>query len=76
MTVRNATGEVVEFTYGSDGLDPSYMEGKDRPVDLSRVLADVKAHCQDRYVPMSTSNRGSQSPIVFFSFKRYNKMTK
>lgn len=43
MTVRNATGEVVEFRYGSDGLDPSYMEGKDRPVDLSRVLADVRA---------------------------------
>lgn len=43
MTVRNATGEVVEFRYGSDGLDPSYMEGKDRPVDLARVLADVRA---------------------------------
>ncbi|KAF9412429.1 hypothetical protein HW555_009098 [Spodoptera exigua] len=43
MTVRNAMGEVVEFRYGSDGLDPSYMEGKDRPVDLARVLADVRA---------------------------------
>lgn len=43
MTVRNATGEVVEFRYGSDGLDPSYMEAKDRPVDLARVLMDVRA---------------------------------
>ncbi|KAJ2944679.1 hypothetical protein O0L34_g4036 [Tuta absoluta] len=48
MTVRNATGEVIQFKYGSDGLDPSYMEGKDRPVDLQRVLADVKAQCLDR----------------------------
>lgn len=43
MTVRNAMSEVVEFRYGSDGLDPSYMEGKDRPVHLARVLADVRA---------------------------------
>ncbi|CAH4038171.1 DNA-directed RNA polymerase III subunit RPC1 [Pieris brassicae] len=48
MTVRNATSEVVQFQYGSDGLDPSYMEGKDRPVDLPRVLADVRAQCLDR----------------------------
>ncbi|XP_068619415.1 DNA-directed RNA polymerase III subunit RPC1 [Battus philenor] len=48
MTVRNATGEVVQFRYGSDGLDPSYMEGKDRPVDLARVLADVRAQCHAR----------------------------
>ncbi|XP_053613685.1 DNA-directed RNA polymerase III subunit RPC1 [Plodia interpunctella] len=48
MTVRNATGEVVQFRYGSDGLDPSYMEGKDRPVDLPRVLADVRAKCPAR----------------------------
>ncbi|XP_059048540.1 DNA-directed RNA polymerase III subunit RPC1 [Achroia grisella] len=43
MTVRNATGEVVEFRYGSDGLDPAYMEARDRPVHLPRVLADVRA---------------------------------
>ncbi|CAG9789529.1 unnamed protein product [Diatraea saccharalis] len=43
MTVRNATGEVVQFRYGSDGLDPSCMEGKDRPVHLPRVLTHVQA---------------------------------
>ncbi|XP_028157566.1 DNA-directed RNA polymerase III subunit RPC1 isoform X5 [Ostrinia furnacalis] len=48
MTVRNATGEVVQFQYGSDGLDPSCMEGKGRPVDLPRVLADVRARCHAR----------------------------
>lgn len=48
LTVRNAVGEVVEFKYGSDGLDPSYMEGKDRPVDLNRVLYDIRAKCPSR----------------------------
>ncbi|KPI92105.1 DNA-directed RNA polymerase III subunit RPC1 [Papilio xuthus] len=48
MTVRNATGEVVQFRYGSDGLDPSCMEGKDRPVDLARVLNHVRAQCHAR----------------------------
>ncbi|XP_061721966.1 DNA-directed RNA polymerase III subunit RPC1 [Cydia pomonella] len=43
MTVRNASGEVVQFKYGSDGLDPSYMEAKGQPVDLPRVLQDVRA---------------------------------
>ncbi|KOB68218.1 DNA-directed RNA polymerase [Operophtera brumata] len=45
MTVRNATGEVVQFRYGADSLDPSFMEGKDQPVDLARVLAHVRASC-------------------------------
>ncbi|KAM3959347.1 RNA polymerase III subunit A [Aphomia sociella] len=48
MTVRNATGEVVQFRYGSDGLDPSYMEGRDRPVLFPRVLQDVRAKCHAR----------------------------
>lgn len=43
MTVRNACGEVVEFRYGSDGLDPSYMEARDRPVALQRALDFVRA---------------------------------
>lgn len=41
-TVRNAIGEVVEFTYGGDGLDPVYMEIKDKPVDLPRQLMQIR----------------------------------
>ncbi|KAL4713066.1 hypothetical protein ACJJTC_001120, partial [Scirpophaga incertulas] len=48
MTVRNAMGEVVEFCYGADGLDPSCMEGRDQPVDLPRVLRHVRAVLDDR----------------------------
>merc|ERR1719412_3504367 len=42
-TVRNSTNEVIQFEYGGDGLDPMMMEGKDKPVDFSRVLEHIKA---------------------------------
>lgn len=28
MTVRNSIGEVIQFQFGEDSLDPAYMEGK------------------------------------------------
>lgn len=46
-TVRNAIGEVVEFIYGADGLDPVFMEVKDKPLDMDRQLEHVRA--QDRF---------------------------
>ena len=42
-TVRNSTGEIIQFVYGGDGLDPTYMEAKDRPVDFQRTLDHIKA---------------------------------
>lgn len=42
-TVRSSSGDVVQFRYGSDGLDPAMMEGKDKPVDFQRVLSHVQA---------------------------------
>ncbi|CAH1795117.1 unnamed protein product [Owenia fusiformis] len=42
-TVRTSQGEIVQFVYGNDGLDPVAMEGKDRPVDFKRVLDHIKA---------------------------------
>lgn len=44
-SVRNAIGEIVEFTYGGDGLDPVFMETKNKPVDLKRQLM----HCIAQY---------------------------
>lgn len=34
MTVRSSMGEIVQFTFGGDSLDPVDMEGKDKPVDF------------------------------------------
>lgn len=42
-TVRTSTGDVVQFCYGDDGLDPAAMEGKDKPLDYKRVLDHVRA---------------------------------
>ena len=45
-TVRNSSGEVIQFEYGGDGLDPMMMEGRDKPVDFERVLRHCK-HCTE-----------------------------
>lgn len=47
-TVRTAIGEVVEFKYGADGLDPTFMESKDRPVDYARQWMHLRAMCPNR----------------------------
>lgn len=42
-SVRNAIGEIVEFIYGGDGLDPVFMETKNKPVDLCREMRHLRA---------------------------------
>lgn len=42
LTVRNSVGDVVQFMYGGDGLDPTDMEGKDKPLDYNRVFSHVQ----------------------------------
>lgn len=37
LSVRNAANGIVQFVYGSDGLDPVSMEGEEQPVDFERV---------------------------------------
>ncbi|CAN7998226.1 unnamed protein product, partial [Ixodes hexagonus] len=44
MSVRNSCGDIVQFCYGADGLDPAAMEGKDdTPVDFGRVMELTRA---------------------------------
>lgn len=47
-SVRNAEGDLVQLNYGCDGLDPTYMEGKDCPVDFNRVMEHIQAKCPYR----------------------------
>lgn len=49
-TVRSATNQIVQFLYGGDGLDPLFMEGKSKPVNLERVLKVTKVNnpCQNK----------------------------
>lgn len=38
-SVRNSEGNIVQYTYGDDGLDPAMMEAKDgRPINFERTL--------------------------------------
>lgn len=48
-TVRSATGEIVQFEYGADKLDPVAMEGNDKPVDF-KVCLTVIATCRSWYM--------------------------
>lgn len=53
LTVRTSTGDIVQFIYGADGLDPAAMEGKDRPVDFKRVLDGIRV---SEITPVSECN--------------------
>ncbi|KAB2599003.1 DNA-directed RNA polymerase III subunit rpc1-like [Pyrus ussuriensis x Pyrus communis] len=45
-TVRNASGCILQFCYGDDGMDPAVMEGKDgAPLDLPRLFLKAKTTC-------------------------------
>ncbi|CAL8105388.1 unnamed protein product [Calicophoron daubneyi] len=42
-TVRDSRGDIVQFRYGSDGLDPLEMELEKFPVDMAKELTNVRA---------------------------------
>jgi DNA-directed RNA polymerase III subunit RPC1 len=42
-TVRNSSGDIVQFVYGDDELDPSGMEAVGKPVDFDRIMLHVKS---------------------------------
>lgn len=42
-TVRNASGCIVQFSYGDDSMDPANMEGKDgAPLNFERLFLKAK----------------------------------
>lgn len=53
-TVRNSNGDIVQFSFGGDGLDPTYMEGNGCPVELKRVLENITAIYPCRHEPNLT----------------------
>ncbi|KAG6629289.1 hypothetical protein CIPAW_14G074800 [Carya illinoinensis] len=45
-TVRNASGCIVQFRYGDDGMDPANMEAKSgSPLNFERLFMKAKATC-------------------------------
>ncbi|KAK2643225.1 hypothetical protein Ddye_024988 [Dipteronia dyeriana] len=48
-TVWNASGGIVQFLYGDDGMDPVEMEGNSGdPLNFGRLLMNVEATCPAR----------------------------
>ncbi|KAL6903610.1 hypothetical protein ACP4OV_004423 [Aristida adscensionis] len=46
QTVRNASGGIVQFSYGDDGMDPAKMEGQNgNPLNLDQLFMKVMATC-------------------------------
>ena len=45
-TVRNSSSGIVQFTYGDDGLDPTYLEGDGLPVEFVRTWQ----HCENLFL--------------------------
>lgn len=43
LTVRNASGTMIQFYYGDDGLDPAAMEGDGTPVNMARLFTNILA---------------------------------
>lgn len=42
-SVRNTSGDIVQFLYGDDGMDPTSMEGQTgKPLNLERLLLKSK----------------------------------
>lgn len=37
-------GDIIQFIYGEDGLDPACMEGKDKPLDIDRIFHHCKVN--------------------------------
>ena len=48
MTVRDATGNLVQFKFGDDGLDPTNLEGDDSPVDFIRTWTHIQNLIDDK----------------------------
>lgn len=47
-SVRSTIGEIVEFSYGGDGMDPAHMETKTQPVDPYRQFSHIRAVFPDK----------------------------
>lgn len=61
-SVRNSIGGVVQFTYGDDGLDPTYLEGDGEPVEFARTWRHSKVRVTNSTDVMKLS---VPTPVMF-----------
>jgi len=41
MTVRSSSSQIVQFTYGDDGIEPTYMEDDKEPLNWGRQMTNL-----------------------------------
>ncbi|OAF71957.1 hypothetical protein A3Q56_00278, partial [Intoshia linei] len=74
-TVRNSEGDIIQFTYGDDNLDPSFIENNMFPTNFSRIWMNAlsrnkyeneKKISDFDFVVREIYNRYNGSSSVFF----------
>ncbi|XP_073114015.1 DNA-directed RNA polymerase III subunit 1 [Elaeis guineensis] len=69
QTVRTASGSIVQFVYGDDGMDPAKMEGKDGiPLNLDQLFMKIMATC-----PLREQDTLSPAEILHIMDDRLSK---
>ncbi|KAF2427221.1 beta and beta-prime subunits of DNA dependent RNA-polymerase [Tothia fuscella] len=75
-TVRNSAGNIVNFTFGTDALDPAMLEGKGRPVDFERTWVHTREMSRLTNPAAEPLNVESAEKLVNLVFlQSYNKYT-
>ncbi|KAE9969342.1 hypothetical protein EG328_006932 [Venturia inaequalis] len=72
-TVRDSSGNVSEFMFGDDGLDPARLEGKGHPVDFDRTWLHAANVALDTKVA-GLSPFQIQSLLTKFMLKKFEKI--
>jgi DNA-directed RNA polymerase III subunit RPC1 len=72
-TVRTSTGEIVQFIFGEDGLDPACMEAKSGAVvDFEHVLEHIKA--MKPYETEEPRNLEAMIALIDIEIKKQSKI--
>jgi DNA-directed RNA polymerase III subunit RPC1 len=74
MTVRDATGNLVQFKFGDDGLDPTNLEGDDSPVDFQRTFTHILNLVSGRQDPGLTPDQ--IIPMLEYFFEEHQFLQK
>ena len=77
-TVRTSTKSIVQFEYGDDGLNPSFMESNSRPVNFDRLLQCAARKPSDKILTPSEvlkiSNDFKKSEKIRMLYKNNDKI--
>lgn len=75
-SVRNSRGDIIQFIYGDDGLDPVNMEENDMPVNLERTFASVPLAAPEKKRRRTrSSSKSEETPMEVDGEKPLNYLS-